>query len=124
MRNGAVLPVGLDILVPIYLIHRDPRYFEQPDTFDPERFLPPRLEEVKPFTFLPFGDGPRACPGARFAILEVKSTLARILTHYELHQSDPSLQEIDVSKTVDEVLILGSFKVRFLPRKQPSVKST
>ena len=43
---------------------------------------------------------------------------------YELHPSDPSLQEIDVSKTVEEVLLLAPFKVRFSPRNPSSGKSS
>lgn len=57
---------GVNILIPIYGIHRDPKYFPNPEIFDPERFSDERKDEVKPFSLLPFGLGPRGCIGNFF----------------------------------------------------------
>lgn len=53
--------VGTAVLIPVYAIHHDPRYYPEPDAFDPERFS---KDGARPAgTYLPFGDGPRICIG-------------------------------------------------------------
>lgn len=57
------LKVGDCIWVPTVGLHRDPKYFPNPDKYDPERFSEENKDNIKPFTFLPFGVGPRNCIG-------------------------------------------------------------
>ena len=54
---------GQAIVIPIWNLHRDPEYWPQPDHFKPERFLSQNKHSIKPFTYLPFGAGPRSCIG-------------------------------------------------------------
>ena len=49
--------------IPIFALHRDPENFPEPEKFDPERFSDENKHNIKPFTFLPFGSGPRICIG-------------------------------------------------------------
>ncbi|XP_018336211.1 cytochrome P450 9e2 isoform X2 [Agrilus planipennis] len=72
------------IWIPVYSIHHDPKHFPNPENFDPERFSDERKHEIKPFTYLPFGMGPRNCIGSRFALLEAKIALFNILRHFEI----------------------------------------
>ena len=58
---------GDALWIPICSIHRDPEYFPEPEKFDPERFSDENKHSIKPFTYLPFGSGPRICIG-RFNI--------------------------------------------------------
>ncbi len=67
----------------IYLSHRDERYWDEPEEFRPARFGP-ESERVPPFTYIPFGGGPRVCIGATFAQIEAKVVLARILQEFTL----------------------------------------
>ena len=67
------------VLVPVYAIHRDPTQWPEPDKFIPERFTPEQKQKRNPMSYLPFGSGPRNCIGMRFAIMEVKIALARVL---------------------------------------------
>ncbi|KAI1288485.1 Cytochrome P450 3A11 [Halotydeus destructor] len=76
-----IIPKGAGIVVPVYQIHHDPRYWAEPEKFDPERFA---HGKVNPITWQPFGTGPRNCIGMRFAILEAKLCLARLLHSVKL----------------------------------------
>lgn len=71
--------------IPIYSIHRDPNNFENPDTFDPDRFMPPRVDQIKPYTYLPYGGGPRICVGMRFAQLTAKLALATFIKNFKTY---------------------------------------
>ena len=85
--NGIHIPAGTEITIPIYAIHRDPDAWEEPEKFDPERFRGPSKDTRHAFQFIPFGAGPRNCIGMRFALLEIKVALVRILVKYKFVQS-------------------------------------
>jgi cytochrome P450 len=80
---GYQLHAGMRVMASIYLAHRDERYWDEPEQFRPERFGP-GAERRPPFTYVPFGGGPRACVGAAFAQIEAKVALGRILQQFEL----------------------------------------
>ncbi|RWS21810.1 cytochrome P450-like protein 23 [Leptotrombidium deliense] len=71
--------------IPFYAIHHDPEYWSEPEIFRPERFLPENKINIKPYTFIPFGVGPRMCMGWQLAMLELKMAIAKIVYSYELH---------------------------------------
>jgi cytochrome P450 family 9 len=75
---------GDGVLIPLYALQRDPNYFPEPDRFDPERFSDENRKKINPMTYLPFGVGPRICIGNRFALMEVKSLLAHLLSHFNI----------------------------------------
>jgi cytochrome P450 len=64
-----------------YVCQRDPRWFPEPETFDPDRFLPERQSTLPSFAYFPFGGGPRVCIGNRFAMMEMTLVAATILQH-------------------------------------------
>lgn len=61
--TNIIIPGGTTILIPIYSIHHDPQYYTDPEKFLPERFSDDNKEQIKKYTYLPFGDGPRTCIG-------------------------------------------------------------
>jgi len=81
--NGYHIPAGTRVLYSIYLTHRDPRHWPDPDRFDPERFSPEQNKARAPYAYVPFGGGPRICIGFMFAEVEVKIVLARLLQQFD-----------------------------------------
>lgn len=73
--TGIKVKKGELIGVPVYSMHHDPQYFPDPFTFDPERFSDENVGSIQPYTYLPFGAGPRNCIGMRFALQAVKLSL-------------------------------------------------
>ena len=69
-----------------WVVHRDPRSFPDPETFNPERWEGDLARRLPRFTYFPFGGGPRVCIGNRFAMMEAKLVLAGVLQrfHFEL----------------------------------------
>ncbi|PSN52369.1 Cytochrome P450 9e2 [Blattella germanica] len=63
MEPSYTLEPGDAVWIPIYAIHHDPKYYPNPEKFDPERFSDENKDNIKPFTYLPFGSGPRNCIG-------------------------------------------------------------
>lgn len=74
---------GNIVYIPVYAIHHDEEYYPSPETFKPERFLPENRHLIKPYTYLPFGCGPRNCVGMRFGLLEAKLALTKIIPKYK-----------------------------------------
>jgi cytochrome P450 len=94
---------GTDIFIAIYNIHRSPEYWEEPNKFNPERFLKPFSNPERPqwegysptlttlypnevhsdYAYLPFGAGPRKCVGDQFACMEAAVTLAMLIKRFD-----------------------------------------
>lgn len=81
---GRAVQPGDTVILPIYAIHRHKKRWENPDTFDPSRFSDPK--SIERFAYLPFGDGPRICIGASFALQEAVIILATLLARFRFGQ--------------------------------------
>ena len=84
---GVPLEKGVIIEVSTYAVHHDPDYYPNPERFDPERFMPENKANLVPYTYLPFGQGPRNCIGMRFAYQEIRLCLAKIIRDYRFSKS-------------------------------------
>jgi cytochrome P450 len=80
------IPAGERMFYSIYLTHRDPFIWQNPDSFCPERFAHGR--KTPPFSYVPFGGGPRACIGAAFGQAEARIVLTRLLQTYKFEFTD------------------------------------
>ncbi|XP_076659950.1 putative cytochrome P450 6a14 [Halictus rubicundus] len=91
------IPVGTKLWIPAIAMHRDPDIYPNPEKFDPERFNESEKSKRHPMHYLPFGDGPRNCIGARFAIYQTKIGLIKILQHYKVDvcEKTPLTYELD-----------------------------
>ena len=77
-----VVPKGTQVLIFTYLIHHSPLIWEDPEVFDPDRFLMENLIGRHPYAYIPFSAGPRNCIGQRFALLEEKVMLSQLLRNF------------------------------------------
>lgn len=83
--NGQVIPAGTMVVLMIYALHRDPAFWDAPDSFMPERFAPESRKEINAnYSYLPFGAGPRLCIGNSFAIMEMQLVIAHYLRKYRV----------------------------------------
>jgi cytochrome P450 family 6 len=64
-ETGLTLEKGTSILIPLVGLHYDPEYYPNPEKFDPERFSDENKGDLIPYTFMPFGEGPRVCIGKK-----------------------------------------------------------
>jgi len=84
-RAGDVdIPRGSTVVVFIYGTHHSPRYWENPESFDPGRFSKASEKLHTPFAHLPFGAGPRGCIGGNYAMLQMLMILSVLLRKYDL----------------------------------------
>lgn len=81
---GYTLPVGSPVIIPIYALHHDARYFAEPDRFLPERFSPENEKLLPKYAYIPFGTGPRVCIGNALAMMEAKLVLAAVAQRYQM----------------------------------------
>nr|CAH0104368.1 unnamed protein product [Daphnia galeata] len=80
--NGIEIKKGTMITVPTFALHYDPDNYADPETFNPDRWSNDNKAERNPYTFLPFGMGPRNCVGMRFALEEIKIALCTIVIQF------------------------------------------
>ncbi|XP_075975502.1 cytochrome P450 6j1-like [Anticarsia gemmatalis] len=95
LPTGLKLDKGVRIHIPVYHLHLNPDNFPEPEQFRPERFMPEEKHKIKPYTYLPFGEGPRACIGVRFSKMEVYTGIITVLKNYKLKLAK------GMSKTID-----------------------
>ncbi|KAL6257077.1 hypothetical protein P5V15_012011 [Pogonomyrmex californicus] len=90
---------GYDVWISVYGLHYDPQYFEEPEKFDPERFLgEKRKNSLNCGAYLPFGLGPRMCIGNRFALLKMKVLLFHLLARCNLKVCEKTLIPLKLAK--------------------------
>ncbi|NXW03604.1 CP3AL protein, partial [Fregetta grallaria] len=80
--NGVPIPKGSIVMILPHILHYIPEYWPNPEEFRPERFSKENKEAIEPYTYLPFGAGPRNCIGMRFALLSLKVAITILLQHF------------------------------------------
>jgi cytochrome P450 len=82
--GGYRVPAGSAVMLPQWAVHRSPRWYDDPEAFDPDRWLPERRSKRPRFSYFPFGGGPRHCIGKHLSMLEAQLILATVAQRYEL----------------------------------------
>lgn len=107
---------GTLVFIPSFSIQRDPDIWQDPETYDPERFSPSNSDNLNKLAFIPFGAGPRACIGSRFADMSVKSVVSKTLLNYEvcLAENTPrSEAELKINKMAFIISLTEQLPLRF-----------
>ncbi|MFC4359374.1 cytochrome P450 [Halobium salinum] len=88
--GGYRVAPGTTLTLPAFRIHNDPRWYDDPDAFRPERWTDEMEADLPEYAYFPFGGGPRHCIGMRFATLEMKLALATFVRRWAFDlRSDP-----------------------------------
>lgn len=82
--GGYVIPKGSQVLMSQYVMHHDPRYFPEPERFDPERWTQPARDSRPQFSYFPFGGGVRRCIGDGFAMMEATLLLTALAQQWQM----------------------------------------
>jgi cytochrome P450 len=101
--GGYTIPAGSWVSLHTHSTHRLPQFWEEPDTFDPERFRPDRAAGRPRFAYYPFGGGPRQCIGYALALMEMQLVLAMMTQAYRF---------CPVSSRLVTSMALGSLRPR------------
>nr|XP_018916700.1 PREDICTED: cytochrome P450 4X1-like [Bemisia tabaci] len=94
VNDKMTIPPGINVLVPLFGLHHDPRYWEKPNEFYPEHFSPENEGKRPKGTFLPFSNGPRNCIGNKYAMRAMKCLLANVVLRFTVSTSEPVPKDI------------------------------
>ncbi|XP_058462594.1 probable cytochrome P450 9f2 [Malaya genurostris] len=111
-----IIEKGRTVMIPIIAIHRDPKYYPNPDKFDPERFGEANQSKLVSGTYLPFSLGPRNCIGSRLAVMEVKSTIYYLLKNFSLNPSERTQIPLRLMKHMFALLSEKGIWLKIEPR--------
>jgi len=92
------VPEGAAIIMPQWSIHRDSRYFENPETFDPDRWVDRSPQSVE--AYFPFSSGPHACIGRQFSITGARLALATIVRNFDVDVEEEALDDLRATPTL------------------------
>ncbi|KAJ8973163.1 hypothetical protein NQ317_007504 [Molorchus minor] len=96
-----VLEEGCAVTIPVAGLHRDPTYFPDPNTFDPDRFSEENKGKIVPGSYMPFGSGPRNCIGSRFALLQGKALAVSLLSRFQIVPTKKTSTPMKASEVIE-----------------------
>ena len=82
--RGTKIPGGAQLVASQWVVHRDARWFPNPEGFDPSRWSQERAKDLPRYAYFPFGGGPRVCIGNHFAMMEATLLLALIVQRFRV----------------------------------------
>ncbi|XP_073941945.1 cytochrome P450 6k1-like [Choristoneura fumiferana] len=115
LTDDVVIEKGIPVFVNVMAIHRNEKYYPEPEKWRPERFSNPSDNDNKQFTFLPFGEGPHFCIGKRYGLMQVRTALAQLLHKYRV---EPVTDKYELKADPYAVLLApaNGGSVNFIPR--------
>ncbi|XP_027269458.1 cytochrome P450 3A31 [Cricetulus griseus] len=96
--DGVFVPKGSIVMVPVFALHYDPQYWPEPEEFRPERFSKENKGSIDPYVFMPFGNGPRNCIGMRFALMNMKLALTKVLQNFSFQPCKETQMPMKLSR--------------------------
>ncbi|XP_048510596.1 cytochrome P450 9e2-like [Athalia rosae] len=115
--DAFTLEPNMVVYFPIYALHHDPKYFPEPEKFDPERFSKENKSKIIPYTYLPFGIGPRTCLGDRYALMNIKMILAHLIAKFVLKPTPKTSIPLKFSTKSLTMGVEGGFWLELKPRE-------
>ncbi|GAB0096685.1 Cytochrome P450 [Sergentomyia squamirostris] len=110
------VPIDLSFWIPIVSFHHDPKYFPEPDKFDPERFSDDNKVNINSSAYLPFGIGPRNCIGSRFALMELKSIMYYLILNFSLEVTEKTEIPVKLAKSLVSLQAENGIHLQLRPR--------
>jgi cytochrome P450 len=98
--GGYDVPEGSLVMLPQWGVHRDPRWYDDPETFDPDRWTSDRASNRPNYSYFPFGGGPRHCIGKHLSMLEAQMILATVAQNYRLRLAPEQSAELDFAPSL------------------------
>uniref|UniRef100_A0A672IT83 unspecific monooxygenase n=1 Tax=Salarias fasciatus TaxID=181472 RepID=A0A672IT83_SALFA len=114
--NNLLIPKDMVVMVPVWPLHRNPEIWPEPEKFKPERFTKGNKETIDPYTYMPFGMGPRNCIGMRFALVSMKLVMTKILQRFSFsvcNETEVRLQMLTFQLSATVKILLLIFLVYF-----------
>jgi cytochrome P450 len=98
--GGHLIPAKAEILLLLYVTHRHPKYWDEPEEFNPENFSPEKTAARPTYAYFPFGGGSRKCIGNNFALMEAQLIIATVAQKYRLRMTTEQIVEPEPSVTL------------------------
>ncbi|XP_063127920.1 cytochrome P450 3A2-like isoform X2 [Rattus norvegicus] len=96
--DGVFIPKGSVVMIPFYTLQHDPQHWPEPEEFLPERFSKENKGSIDPYVYLPFGNGPRNCIGMRFALMNMKLALTKVLQNFSFQLCEETQIPLKLSR--------------------------
>lgn len=112
-----IIPKGVNVIIDIFNLHRDEKYWPDPLKFDPTRFLPENASNIVPYSFIPFSAGKRDCLGKGQAMMLMKVTLANVVRKFRIISKHKSIDEFALQSSLT-LKTLKPLHCRFSPREK------
>lgn len=110
--DGYLIPEGKMIIIPIYHLHHDPRFWDDPETFNPERWAEDNGGAKHRFAYMPYSAGPRKCLGEHFAIAEGVLVLSKMMRRFNITPVPSEPEEVNYNFTMAPTAIPARIKPR------------
>lgn len=114
-----IIEKGIEVFIPVMALHRDEKYYKNPNDFNPDRFSdenPAGKDQINQ-PYLPFGDGPRNCIGMRMGKMQTKASLVIFLQKY-YYELEDGLKNCDIKFDPNVILLspVGGMKLKIFKR--------
>ncbi|XP_045768700.1 cytochrome P450 6B5-like [Maniola jurtina] len=115
--TGLRLRKGDRIHMPLYHIHRNPKCFPEPEEFRPERFYGDARKDINPYSYFPFGEGPRICLGMRFTKMPLHAGLLAVFRNYHLELAEDMPKTVPLQPYSIVITAAIPIKLNFISRR-------
>ncbi|XP_034827798.2 cytochrome P450 6B2-like [Maniola hyperantus] len=116
--TGLRIQKGDLIQIPVTYIHQNPDYYSEPEQFRPERFYGEERKNIKPFTFLGFGEGPRTCIGQRFSKMPTYAGFLTIFKNYRIELAENMPSHVKLETTSIVITPASEINLKFISRNK------